>query len=68
MNVVRMEDYSPSIAYKRKIKEQGLRAWRITATLWLCAIHQGELIWFLSQRGESEIISKEDAQGYLALA
>lgn len=68
MNVVKMEDYHKGITYMSKIKEQGMRAWRINATLWLCAVVQSKPIWFLSQRGKSEIITREEAQVYLSLA
>ena len=67
MSVVRMEDYHEGITYMRRIREQGMRAWRVSATLWLCAVVQNKTIWFLSQRGKSEVITKEEAQTYLAL-
>lgn len=65
--LIKMEDHHKGITYMNKIKEQGLRAWRISATLWLCVIAQNKATWFLSQRGKSKIITKKEAEVYLNL-
>ena len=67
MSVIRMEDYHKGITYMNKIRERGLRAWRISATLWLCAVAQNRTTWFLSQRGKSRVITRKEAETYLNL-
>jgi hypothetical protein len=64
--LIRLEDRRPEFAYKSHLKECGLRAWRLGTSLWLCVICQEGLTWFVSQKGQSRIISREVAHQFLA--
>lgn len=64
--LIRLEDLRPELGYKNSIRECGLRAWRLGASLWLCVICQEKLTWFISQRGHSRVISREIAHQFLA--
>lgn len=64
--LVRLEDRQPELGYKSHLRECGLRAWRLGASIWLCVVCQDKLTWFVSQRGKSKIISREIAHQFLA--
>lgn len=47
--VLQMSDYKPEAKYSTFCRAQGLRAWRISTTLWLCIVlSEGKILRFLS--------------------